>query len=112
ALHRQMHWVYAGYVVLSIVAFAAISVRHATELAAGSGLARAVCGYIAVFWGVRLGLQGVFDFGPYATRWWQRAGLFALTALFALLTVVYAFAALRQAGEPELTPAPRQVHNL
>jgi hypothetical protein len=97
-LHRQMHWVYAGYVVLSIVAFAAISVGHAGELAAGGGLARAVCGYIAVFWGARLALQGVFDFRPYAPRRWQRAGLLALTLAFALLTAVYALAALRPAG--------------
>jgi hypothetical protein len=95
ALHRQMHWVYAGYVVLSIVAFSAISLRHAAELAAGGGLARAVCGYIAVFWGVRLLLQAVFDLGPYTRLWWQRAGVMALTLLFAGLTGIYAFAALR-----------------
>ncbi len=30
-LHRQMYWVYGGYVVLAIVAFALISLRHAGE---------------------------------------------------------------------------------
>ncbi|HEV3331472.1 MAG TPA: hypothetical protein VG096_10850, partial [Bryobacteraceae bacterium] len=39
-LHRQMYWVYGGYVVLSIIAFAAISILNASELASGTGLAR------------------------------------------------------------------------
>jgi hypothetical protein len=86
-LHRQMHWVYGGYVVLSIVAFAAITLLAAEELASGSPLARAVCGYIAVFWGVRLGLQAVFEMRPYLTTWWK-------TAAFAGLTAIYAIASL------------------
>lgn len=93
-LHRQMHWVYSGYVVLSIVAFALISVFNAGELAAGSGLARAVCAYIAVFWGIRLALQGVFDVKPYLTAWWMKAGYIVLGMLFASFTLVYAFASL------------------
>jgi hypothetical protein len=94
-LHRQMHWVYGGYVVLAIVAFALISVLSAEELARGGGLARAICGYIAVFWGIRLGLQAVFEMRPYLDTWWKAAGYAALTGLFAGLTVVYAVAALR-----------------
>jgi hypothetical protein len=47
-LHRQMCWVYGGY-VMSIVAFALLSIVNARELASGSGLARGVCCYIAVF---------------------------------------------------------------
>ena len=94
-LHRQMHWVYSGYVVLAIVAFAFISVLNADELARGGGLARAICAYIAVFWGVRLGLQAVFEMRPYLDAWWKAAGYAALTVLFAGLTVVYAVAALR-----------------
>jgi hypothetical protein len=92
-LHRQMHWVYSGYVVLSIVAFAAISLLNARELAEGGALARAMCAYIAVFWGVRLGLQAVFDLRPYLTSPLKRAGVAALTVLFALLTLVYGLAA-------------------
>ena len=34
-LHRQMYWVYGGYVVLSIIAFGVISLMNADELAAG-----------------------------------------------------------------------------
>src|SRR4051812_11521260 len=60
-LHRQMYWVYGGYVVLSIIAFGIISLVNAHELASGSRLARSVCAYIAVFWGIRLSLQTVLD---------------------------------------------------
>jgi hypothetical protein len=94
-LHRQMHWVYSGYVVLSILAFAALSVLHARELASGSPLARGVCAYIAVFWGIRLALQAVFDMKPYLTTWWKRLGSVVLTVWFAAFTVIYAWASLR-----------------
>ncbi|MCS7079164.1 MAG: hypothetical protein NZ585_03825 [Chloracidobacterium sp.] len=40
-LHRQMYWVYGGYIVLSIIAFGLITVFYARDLAAGGGLARA-----------------------------------------------------------------------
>ncbi len=94
-LHRQMHWVYAGYIFLSITAFAIISVLHAGELAGGGGLARAFCLYVCVFWGVRLGLQAVFDVKELVTVWWVRLGYHGLTVLFACLTAVYAWAAFR-----------------
>ena len=35
-LHRQMYWVYGGYVVLSIIAFGLLSILNARELASGS----------------------------------------------------------------------------
>lgn len=93
-LHRQMYWVYGGYVVLSIIAFAFLSILNARELAARSGLARGVCGYIAVFWGVRVVLQGVFDVKEHLTAWWLKAGYLVLTVLFASFTLVYAWAAV------------------
>ncbi len=94
-LHRQMYWVYGGYVVLAIVAFGLISLFNAGELASGNGLARFVCGYIAVFWGGRLALQWFFDVGEYLSTWWLRLGYNALTVLFAGFTLVYGVAALR-----------------
>jgi hypothetical protein len=93
-LHRQMYWVYGGYVVMSIIAFALLSIANARELAGGSGLARGVCGYVAIFWGVRVLLQGVFDVKEHLTAWWLRAGYHSLTLLFATLTIVYAWAAI------------------
>jgi hypothetical protein len=94
-LHRQMHWVYGGYVVLSIVAFAALSILNAGELASGTGLARGVCAYVAVFWGIRLLLQAVFDIRGYLTRPWMKAGYAALTVMFASFTAIYGWAAIR-----------------
>ena len=94
-LHRQMYWVYGGYVALGIVACGLISIFNARELAGGSGLARGVCVYIALFWGVRLGLQGVFDAKPFLTAWWLRLGYHTLTCLFIGFTLIFGFAALR-----------------
>jgi len=93
-LHRQMYWVYAGYVVLSIIAFGLISLFNAREMASGSGLARWLCGYIAVFWGVRLVLQGFLDVQEHLTARWLRLGYHALTALFAGFAGIYGWAAL------------------
>lgn len=94
-LQRQMYWVYGGYVVLSIIAFGLISTFNAAELAAGGGLARAFCGYVAVFWGIRLTLQWVFDVEEHLTAWWLRLGERMLTVMFTLFTIVYAWSALR-----------------
>ncbi len=93
-LHRQMYWVYGGYVVLSIVAFAFISLSHADELTSGSGLARAFCGYVAAFWGIRLGLQAIFDVQSHLTTWWLKLGYHGLTVLFLLFTLIYGWTAL------------------
>jgi hypothetical protein len=94
-LHRQMYMVYGAYIVLSIAAFALISLFHAEELASGSGLARAFCGYVAVFWGVRLCLQAVFDAKEHLTAWWLKAGYHTLSLLFLGFTLIYGYAALR-----------------
>ncbi len=97
-LHRQMYWVYGGYVVLNIIAFALLSLWHSQELARGSGLARGVCLFIAVFWGLRVALQAVFDVKSHLTTWWLRLGYHGLTVLFVCFTVLYGWAALRPAG--------------
>ena len=96
-LHRQMYWVYGGYIVLSIVAFSLISIFNAQELAAGSGLSRSVCGYIALFWGIRLGLQTIFEVKEHLSVWWLKLGYHTLTVLFAGFTIVYGYAALQPA---------------
>ena len=95
-LHRQMYWVYGGYVVLAIAAFGLISLFNARELANGSALARGVCGYIGVFWGIRLALQWVFDVKDHISTWWLSLGYYTLTILFASFTLLYGFAALRR----------------
>ena len=93
-LQRQMYWVYGGYVVLSIVAFAVLSIFNATELASGGRLARSFCAYVAVFWGIRVILQGVFDVKEHLTTWWLKLGYVVLTVLFLAFTVIYAWSAI------------------
>jgi hypothetical protein len=93
-LHRQMYWVYGGYVVLSIVAFGVISIVNAAELAGGGRLARSVCAYNAIFWAVRLSLQPVLDVKEHLSAWWLAAGYHLLTVLFISFTAIYGMAAL------------------
>src|SRR5690242_10917136 len=88
-LHRQMYWIYGGYVVLAIIAFGLICLFNARELAIGGGLARGVCAYMAVFWGVRVCLQAVLDVKGYLTAWWLVLGYHTLTVLFVSFTLLF-----------------------
>src|SRR6188768_1814392 len=72
-LHRQLYWIYGGYVVLGIISNGLVAIVCADELAEGTRLARFVCGYIAIFWGVRLSLQTVLDVKEHLTTWWLHA---------------------------------------
>ena len=92
-LVRQMYWTYGGYVVLAIVAFGVICLTCSEELASGSRLARALAAYMAIFWGVRLSLQTVFDVKEHLKTWWLRAGYHTLSLLFGFFTAVFACAA-------------------
>ncbi len=94
-LHRQLYWTYGGYVVMGIITLGTISLTCADELAGGSRLARAVCIYGALFWGIRLSLQAVLDAKPHLTAWWLTAGYHTLTVLFAFIALVYGYAALQ-----------------
>lgn len=88
-LVRQLFWVYGGYVVLSIISLGLVCIVNAEELAGGSLLARSVCVYGALFWGIRLALQVVLDAKPFLTTWWLRCGYHLLTILFVCFTAVY-----------------------
>jgi hypothetical protein len=93
-LLRQMYWVYGGYVVLSIISLGLICLFNSAELASGSRLARSVCAYLAVFWGIRLSLQAVLDVKEHLTAWWLVLGECILTVLFLYFTAVFTCAAL------------------
>jgi hypothetical protein len=92
-LQRQMYWVYAGFAVMSIIALGVISIINADELAAGSLLARSVCTYIAIFWGVRLVLQTQLDAKPHLVTWWLTGGYFLLSVFFTFFATVFSIAA-------------------
>jgi hypothetical protein len=49
---------------------------------------------VAVFWGIRLALQPVFEVKDFLTTWWLRAGYRVLTAMFVTFTCVYGWAAV------------------
>lgn len=95
-LHRQLYWIYGGYVVMGIISNGLVAILCADELAAGdTRLARYVCGYIAIFWGVRLSLQAVLDVKEHLTLWWLHVGYHTLTVLFVCFTLLFGYAALR-----------------
>lgn len=56
-LTRQVFWTYAGYILGTNVAMGLLSCLMPDGLVDGTPLARAVCGYVATYWGVRLVLQ-------------------------------------------------------
>jgi hypothetical protein len=95
ALSRHLVWTHGAFIVGTILALGAVSLAQAEELASGDGLARWVCGFVAVFWGARLAIQlFVFDARPFLTGAWLKAGFHGLTGVFAYLTAVYGWAAV------------------
>jgi hypothetical protein len=72
-----------------------ISLAYSRELASGAPLARGLCAFISIFWGIRLVIQCfVFDAKPYLKTFFLKAGYHGLTAVFAWHTLVYGIAAL------------------
>ncbi|HEY2252323.1 MAG TPA: hypothetical protein VGH74_14720 [Planctomycetaceae bacterium] len=94
-LLAQLIWVHGAFIVLTIIGFGALSAINSAELASGTMLARSVCGFIALFWGTRLGVQFFyFNANEYLTTWTLKIGYHGLTVVFAYLTAVYAWSAL------------------
>lgn len=74
--------------------FGTLSFFLADALASGEPLARAVCAFFAAFWTARLLVAVfVFDLRPYLTSGWRKVGYHATNLVFALLPVIYAWAA-------------------
>lgn len=98
-LLRHLIWVHGVFVVLTIIGFGAISLVAASELAAGTRLARSVCAFISIFWLARLGVQlFLFDAKPYLTSPLLKIGYHGLTVVFTYLAAVYGYAALFAKG--------------
>jgi hypothetical protein len=93
-IHR-LFWVYYSFIGLFLVGFGALSFFLASELASGTALARAVCGFLALFWTMRLCVAAlVFDVRPYLTNALWRIGYYATNVAFAILPMIYGWAAL------------------
>jgi len=92
---RQLVWVHGIFIVLVIIGFGALTLINVEGLAAGSVLARSVCGFIALFWTSRLAVQFfVFDPREHVKHWLLRIGNHGLTVVFAFFSIVYGWAAL------------------
>ena len=91
---RSLFWVYYSFIGLSLVSFGLGTFLLAEDLASGTRLARAVCGFLTVFWTVRLvAAHFIFDLRPYLTDPWRRIGLHLANLVFAALPVVYGWVA-------------------
>jgi hypothetical protein len=93
---RQLFWVYYTFIGLSLLSFGLGTFFLADQLAAGTPLGRAVCGFLALFWSVRF-VAGtfVFDLRPYLTNRWRRLGLAGANLVFTGLPIVYGWVALK-----------------
>jgi hypothetical protein len=100
-LTRQIFWTYAGYIWSFHVCFGLLSLLAPAWLLDRSPLAAAVCGFIAVYWGVRLVLQFTWLDRSQAPRGAAFvAAEVALVALFVGFVATYgtAFASHFSAG--------------
>lgn len=94
-LLRHLIWVHGAYIVLIIIAFGVISTANVRELASGTLLARSMCGFIAIFWLIRLILQfALFDAQPYLTSSLLKLGYHGLTVVFTILVLTCGLAAV------------------
>ena len=88
-LIRSVFWTYAGYIWGTNVCFGLLSTFAPTWLLDGSPLARAVSGFISMYWGARVVIQFAF-FGKHAPpgNFFKLAEV-ALVILFLFLTGLY-----------------------
>jgi len=94
-LTRRLVWVYGGYIVGNIVFFGLLATLAPAALASRTPLARAICGFIAVFWSVRLTLQYRVIYDRNLVQGFVRkAGYHGLTLVFAYFAIVFGNAAL------------------
>lgn len=92
---RKLFWVYGSFIVMTIIAFAALTFSHADAMAAGEPVARSLCAFIAIFWAARLVVQfAVFDARPFLRNWFYKIGYHALTLIFAIVCAIYGWATI------------------
>jgi hypothetical protein len=94
-LSRQLIWVHGLFIVLTIIGFGTLTITFSGDLAAGTPLARALCGFIAFFWSARLFIQFfVFDARPFLKSTFLKVGYHCLTLVFIYQVVVLSWAAV------------------
>lgn len=94
-LTRHIIWTHGGFVLATIVGFGVVSLAQPRALTSGQPLARAVCAFIALFWGARLAIGfTIFDANPFLTSRALSLGYTGLNACIAYFVVVYGLAAI------------------
>lgn len=87
---------YYAFIGLCLVGFGLGSWFLAGQLASGTLLARAVCGFLACFWALRLiAAIWVLDVSPYLTNGWRKIGYQATNVVFGTMPFLYAWVAIR-----------------
>ena len=88
-LTARVFWVYAGYILGTNLCLGGLTAFAPQLLLDRSPLARAVAGYGAVYWGVRLIIQVVWFRGLAPEGRWYAIADLALMLAFALWSVCY-----------------------
>ena len=92
-LIRQMFWTYAAYILVINFCFGLLSVFALAELIDGSFLAKAVTGFIAVYWISRVLIQFLyFDRESFPPGVLNKIAEVLLVTLFIVLSAVYSWA--------------------
>lgn len=92
-LIRQIFWTYAGYILCINLFFGIISILHADELLAGTGLSKALLILITLYWFSRVGIQFVyFDRSQVPKKFIYVLGEIMLVTLFIMFAIVYGYA--------------------
>src|SRR5262245_24387708 len=89
---QQVFWVQNVFIVLIVVGISAACFVYPADLARGVGLGRGLSGFLAVFWGLRLGVQ-FFYYSREKRRDYRYIDVLFLVT-FVYLTGVFALAAL------------------
>ena len=93
-LTRQVFWTYAAYIWCTNLFFGIVSVTMPAELVSGSPVSSALSGFIAIYWGARVGIQfAYFDRSDAPQGLVFVVGEWLLVGLFIILTAVYGWAA-------------------
>ncbi len=94
-LQEQILRVYAFYICLMILALGLMCIVFPGELLAGTLLTKALCFFVAVFWGIRLMIQ-LFYYDPseHLSTPFLKTGYHGLTAVFTYQVVIFVGAGL------------------
>lgn len=93
-LTRAVFWTYAGYIWGINVCLGLVSTLAPAALLDGSTLARAVCAFIALYWGARVAIQLLWFHRLAPTGGRFAVAEAAMLLLFGSLTVLYGALAL------------------